>query len=103
MDAIGAQMGLPSRQARTMTASQLADRLAKPQGEELLAVVGRLRETMAQVARVNRVAGAVSCGILGHLKAIFDSVTALAGKPQGYSGTGRAIGVCGARLIETVG
>lgn len=103
MDAIGQRLGLPSKLARTVSASQLAIHLPEPEGQRLLAVAERLKETMARVARINRVAAGISREILGHLKAVFSAVTSVGEEPVGYSGTGAPVGVGEARLIEAVG
>jgi len=102
-DAIGQQMGLPAGRARSMTLSQLADRLSEAEGQKLKSVAGKLREALSQVVRLNRLAGAISARVLGHLKAVFDSVATDGDRSVGYSGSGRPVTVRDSRLLEAVG
>lgn len=103
MDAIGEELGLPSRSARALSVSQLASRLPEPARTNLLDAAGRLHRAVSQVAQTNRVAGAVSREILNHLKWVFASVRPAEEKPVGYSGQGVPVGPCDTRILETVG
>lgn len=103
VDAIGEQLGLAPKTARVMTMSQLGARLARAQRSALTEVSLKLRDTMARVAKVNRVAGVIGRGILGHLDAVFQSITATVEPPVGYAGDGGLVGFGDNRLFDAVG
>ncbi len=103
MEAIGGAMGITAKTARVMTVSQLAKRVGGKDGPVLLRVASELKESMARVARINRLAGAISLNVLGHLQAVFGAVASCGTKQVGYSGSGKMVNVRDRRLIETVG
>jgi len=103
MDMIGRDMGLSTSAARAMTVSQIASRVPQASRDGLLDVARGLRDVIARVAQANRVAGAVSREILGHLAWVFSSVRPVGEKAVGYSGRGGTVGPAGTRIFETVG
>ena len=103
VDAIGEQLGLAPRSARVMTMSQLGSKLARAQRSALAEVGLKLRDTVARVAKVNRVAGVIGRGIHGHLDADFQSITTTDEPPVGYSGDGGLVGSGDNRLFDAVG
>jgi hypothetical protein len=103
MDTIGKDMGLSASTARAMPVSQIASRVPKASRDRLLDVARGLRDVIAQVAQANRVAGAVSREILGHLTWVFSSVRPAGDKAVVYSGRGATVGSAETRIFETVG
>jgi len=103
MDSIGAELGLPSRAARELTVSQLAARLSEPARRSLVDAANELRAVVAQVARLNRVAGAFTRDVMNHLKWVFASVRPKEDGPSGYTGMGVAATAADLRIFEAVG
>lgn len=103
MDTIGKDMGLSASTARAMPVSQIASRVPEASRDRLLDVARGLRDVIAQVAQANRVAGAISREILGHLTWVFSSVRPAGEKAVVYSGRGGTVGPAETRIFETVG
>jgi hypothetical protein len=103
VDWMGEEMGLPSREARAWSVSQLAARLSEPGRTKLLDAAGGLRQVISRVAQANRIAGAVSREILNHLGWVFASVRPVEGRPVGYSGRGAVVAASQTRIFEIVG
>jgi hypothetical protein len=103
MDAIGRGFGAGAQKGRTWTAAQLADRLLEPQRGELLAAARRLRESVAEVARVNRMAGMIAQEVLKHYRHVFASMQAGgAAQPAGYSRRGDVVSGSRRTLFDAV-
>ena len=103
MDAIGAQIGLASADARSMTVSQLASRLPVDAGQTLAASGERLRDIMHKVAQSNRVAGVACREVINHMKSVFASVRPKDDPPVGYAGNGMLVGSSSTKLFEVLG
>ena len=103
MDAIGDSLGLPPRTARALPVSQLAGRVPRAQAAALKEAAAKLGEAVLRVARVNRVIGAVSRGVLGHLGRVLESVGAASENSPGYSVDGKAVTVSQTQIFEAVG
>lgn len=102
MDAMRKELGLPDKDARAVTVSQLASRMSESQRSILQDAADRLRKVALQVVQANRVAGIVSREILNHLKLVFASVKPKEGQPIGYSGDGAPVGSGKMQILETV-
>ena len=97
--------GMSPRKARTAvggTVTQLAEKLASPQREQLLDVAGRLSGLANRIARRNRVAGMLGTEMLRHLSGVLCSAAG-GGRDVAYSPRGCAEGGAARRLFETVG
>lgn len=103
MDRIGAAMGLGPAVGRTMTISQMIERLPADRAEALAGAGARLRGVMIRVAQANRVASEICRGVLGHLSEVFKSAMSSAGESAGYSNRGGAVASRESRIIEAVG
>jgi len=103
MDALGAELGLPARMGRTMTISQLADRVCEPQQEALLGAAEKLRVVLMKVTQAHRVAGAVSLELLNHLRWVLAAVKPRGGQANLYTGAGAFVPCWDSALLETVG
>lgn len=103
MDAIGGELGLTARAGRSMTISQLADRLAEPERGALLQTTEGLRAVLLKVMQANRVCGAVSLELLNHLRWVLAAVRPRDEKPNVYSGNGAFVGGGASALLELVG
>lgn len=103
MDAIGKELGLKSLSARDLTVSQLESHLPESARRRLREQTNRLTEVVAKVARINRVAGALSREVLNHVKWVFASVKPKADKSAGYSGNGELLSEASSLVFETVG
>jgi hypothetical protein len=103
MDAIGAELGLSAGAGRTLTISQLADRVVDPQRGALLKAVESLREVLVKVMQANRVCGAVSLELLNHLRWVLAAVRPRHEKPNVYSGDGALVRAGSSTLLELVG
>ncbi len=102
MDAMRKELGLPDRDARAVTVSQLASRMSESQRSTLQDAADRLRKVALQVVQANRVVGIVSREILNHLKWVFASVKPKEDQPLGYSGDGAPMGSGKMQIFETV-
>lgn len=102
-DLIGEAVGLPPRAARGMSAAQLASRLPAAQREQVVGAAATLRAAVAQVARLNRVAGTISSEILNHLKWVGEAVRSKHEKMAGYAGDGAPVAPSGTRIFDAVG
>jgi len=100
MDAIGMELGLVSGVGRSLTAGQLAERIAEP---TLEAAAERLVEIVGRVARANRVSASVVGGVLGHLKEVFATITRDCSEGAGYAGDGASVSPGELRILEAVG
>ena len=103
MDAIGKSLGLPPRTARQLPLSQLASRADRPQAAALTEAAGKLREVVLRVAQLNRVIGAVSGGVLGHLGQVLASVGVAGENATGYRVDGKAVAGVPPQIFEAVG
>jgi hypothetical protein len=103
MEAIGSQIGIGPRNARLMTASQLAARLPEPEGRSIRGAAKKLGDAMTLVSKANRMAGAISRGILAHLKAVFAAVSTPENQKAGYTDAGGAVSANDPLLFEAVG
>ena len=103
MDVIGESLGLPPRTARALPVSQLSSRVPEPQRALLQEAAGKLRETIGRVAKVNRMTGAVSRGVLGHLGWVLKAVSPGREDPAGYCGDGAPMAGSATQIFETVG
>lgn len=103
MELIGKEMNLSAHEARSITLSQLAQRLPQNQADQLHEISNRLRKTITQVAHVNRVAGVTTREVLNHLKWVLDSVKPKDDQPAGYNGDGSALTSNETKIFETVG
>lgn len=103
MDVIGDQLGLARGVARRLTVSQLVSYVPKRQGEAILAATGELRNAVADLARVNRVAGVAADGLVKNLTHVFASVRPASGPGDAYTGEGVAPGRSGYRIFDAVG
>ncbi len=108
-DLIGKAVGLPPRGpadgggARGMSAAQLASRLPAAQREQILGAAVTLRAAVAQVTRLNHVAGTISGEILNHLRWVGAAVRSKHDKMAGYAGDGAPVGPAGTRIFDAVG
>ena len=64
---------------------------------------GKLREVVLRVAQVNRVIGAASRGVLGHLGRVLGSVGVANENSAGYSHDGKAVKGSATQIFEAVG
>jgi len=103
MDVIGESMGLGFQAARAMPVSQLSARVSAPQRRLLVEAAAKLRDTVARVARVNRVISATSRGVLDHLGRVLTSVSPACDGRSGYKGDGRTAPGCSVRIFDAVG
>lgn len=103
VDAIGEELGLPSRAARLLTITQIANRLPQAQRTRLMESVGRLRQSVAKVSQANRVSGAVTRGIVDHLRWVFAAVRGGEEAPAGYSRGGAVVSHASGPLFDAVG
>ncbi|HEY3242052.1 MAG TPA: flagellar export chaperone FlgN [Phycisphaerae bacterium] len=103
MDVIGRGLGAAGQRARSWTVSELADRLLEPQRGALLNAARRLRESIAEVARANRMAGLVAQEVLRHFRHIFAAIAgACPTQPAGYSPRGDVVAVINRTLFDAV-
>jgi hypothetical protein len=103
LDVIGRGFGAAPQRARNWTASELADRLIEPQRGVLLEAARRLRTSIAEVARANRMAGLVAQEVLKHFRHIFTAVAGgSATQPAGYSPRGDVVSVINRALFDAV-
>lgn len=110
LDEIGKDLGYTSNRIQSLSMSQLAPRLDQSsQPDEghraaLSDATERLRSVMSQLARANRIAGAVSRGILNHLKWVFASVKLSREEANGYCGNGaHSVSRAATRIFDAVG
>ena len=103
MDAIGRDLGWPVGAGRALHISQLAARLNDPERVQLVDAAHALRDLVFRVQRTNRIAGAVSRDVLGHLHWVLASVAPRCEKSVGYSGEGAVVTVTGTQVFEAVG
>ena len=102
-DRIGRGYGMSPQRARRLTASQLAEKLASSQGEELLRLAGRVQALATRIVRRNRVAGQLGSGILAHMETILSAMTGPGEQSGAYCPHGQVLGPAPRRLFETVG
>ena len=104
---IGRAFGLSARSAAKMTARQLAERCAEPRKSEILSLADRLRSAAGRLARINRIVGAASAQVLGHLRRVLSAMTCgpagegvydIGGQPCAATPTGGS-----GRLFEVMG
>ena len=86
-----------------MTASQFAKRINGKARGAVERLTDALRETLARIARANQTSSMVAQGVLGHFRAIFESVRADEASGGGYAGSGKAITEQDARIFDAVG
>ena len=103
MDRLGVALGLDPAVGRTMTVSQLLERLPEKSAEALTAAATRLRDVMVQVTQTNRAAGTICETMLGHLSAVFTSAASWGQDATSYSNRGGLVATHEARIIEAVG
>lgn len=103
MDAVGDELRLPPRTARSMSVSQLVKLIPVPAGRVLRARADELAKTMHKVAHVNRVAGATCREIVNHMRWVFAAVRPAADAPVGYAGNGALVGPTGTKIFEAMG
>ena len=103
MDQVGESLGLPPRAARALPLSQLATRVAEPQRSALREAGVKLRAAVARVARINRVVGATTRGVLGHLERVLASVGEANTPRTGYRDDGTAVTGTSTTIFETLG
>ncbi len=103
LDVLGTQMGLPSKAARALTAGELGAAASQPEREALGQARDGLRPVLDRVARLNRLAFAVSRAILSHLEWVFSAVKPRVSSPVGYAGDGGAVGLSGTQVLDAVG
>lgn len=103
VERLGRAFGMASRKARTLTASQLAQRLPEDSGRQLLSVAGRLKTLTDRATRRNHVAGSLGRGMLAHMDGIVSAMTAPKRQGEAYSDRGRSVAHSPQRLFETVG
>ncbi len=103
MDRVGVALGFGPGVGRTMTVSQILERLPEKSASALTDAATRLREVMVQVTQANRAAGTICETMLGHLSAVFSSAASWGQEATGYSNRGGLVATREARIIETVG
>jgi len=103
MDVIGVELGLPARAGRTLTISQLSSKVRDDQCVLLGKAADRLMREASRVASASRVLGQTCRGVLHHLEWVSASLRPRQDKPQGYSGAGRPVAPCDAKVFETIG
>jgi hypothetical protein len=103
MAKIGRGYGLSPKAARALSANQLAERLAEPHSGAVAERAQRLRSTLEQVNRINRLVERVSREILDHLSEAFTAIATDEQPQSGYSQGGRAHGGRPRELFEAVG
>jgi len=103
MDVIGKELGLSTSEARALPVSQLAARLSQPVRDELRRAADGLRDAVARVAQVNRVAAVATRELWNHLRWVLDSVRPRGDSPVGYSAGGLSVSVDGTRIFEVMG
>lgn len=101
MDAIGTELGVAS--GRTMTVSQLTDRLSADAGHAVRRAADGLRETVHQVAQINRVIGLTAREVISHMNWVFAAVRPQPDRPQGYAPGGAVVTGDSSRIFEIVG
>lgn len=100
---IGEQTGIPAAQARAMTVSEFAGRVAEPSRSQLLVLAAALREKVKETAEANRVAAIVSQEMLKHFRRIYQVMARANVVPGVYSWTGRTELRPGSTVFEAVG
>ena len=103
MDAIGKDLGTAKPAARSLTVSQLAERLPEPERGLVTTAASRLRAAMATSAQANRVAATVARDVVQHMKWVFAAVRPAEAASQGYTGRGQTVAITDASLFEAVG
>jgi hypothetical protein len=101
--AIGRELRLPAMAARSLTVSQLADRLTAGQAVDVRQAAERLRPVLARVAQANRLAGFIARGIAQHLSGVLQAVGPRPKAGPAYGGDGTATRPSGALLFEATG
>ena len=103
MDTLGRELGLPGGSGRTMSISQLQDRLDRPAADAIGRVAGELRTKIADAKRINRVAGRLCKDVIGHLSLVFDAIRPASMPPTGYAGDGRLVAPAADNVFELTG
>ncbi len=103
MEAIGQDLGMAKSTARSLTVSQLAERLPEPERGLVMDAASRLRNAMAASAQANRVAATVAREVVQHMKWVFAAVRPAEAASQGYTGRGQTVAITDASLFEAVG
>ena len=96
-------LGLSARQARRMSAAELAEKLPPAPGEQFLAITDRLRSLTARIARRNHVAGSLGGRMLKHMDAVLSAMTAPKETAGAYSPAGKSVATTPRQLFEAVG
>lgn len=100
---IGRAFGIAPETARAMTASGLAARVTDPYGERILDAAQRLKRTVVQVERTNRMVHQVSSRVLSHLHQVFSSIAEETEPADGYTPTGGTQTGQRRELFEAIG
>ncbi len=103
MDAIGDELVLSRRAARSISVSQLVKLIPVAPGRSLRAAADQLAQVMHKVAQSNRVAGATCREIVDHMKWVFAAVRPAAEAPVGYAGDGALVGPTSTKIFEAMG
>jgi len=103
MEAIGGDLGLSAKAARSLTVSQLAARLPDPERNLVVNAGSRLQTVMAKSAQANRLAATIARDVVQHMKWVFAAVRPADAVPVGYTGRGRTVVIDDASLFEAVG
>jgi hypothetical protein len=88
MDALGSDLGLGAKTGRALTVSQLLAKLPPAARGQVSGAKDRLRDTIGKLAQANRVNGAVSRELIGHLNFVFSAVRPSALGGGHYSAAG---------------
>ena len=103
MDRLGAELGLSPAQARKLTVSELAGRVAEPVRSRLTVLGAEIRKSATEIARVNRINALISHEMLKHFRTVYDTVTQGTVTRDFYGRTGRPRRGAPVALIDTTG
>lgn len=103
LGALCGELGVGSRCVKDVALSQLIAHLAPEEQSRLQGAAARWREMSARLAKANRMVGAVTRELLGHLTWVFASVRPETDEVTHYSPRGLARGSVATGILETVG
>ena len=100
---IGGELGLPARNARSMTVTQLSRHVSGTLATALREAGQALRSEMDALDRINRKVAVVTRTLVHHLQCVFDAVRPTQESSAGYTKSGAVGATFGSRIVDAVG
>jgi hypothetical protein len=102
MQALARECGMPTKNARLATVSQIAPLLPDVERELLNHAASRLQAVVARTAQANRIAATIARQVTQHMKFVFSALRPACAAPVGYTLRGESF-VANPAIMDVVG